>query len=53
MENDKLAVDLKRKNDMIKKYAQRVTTLETELVQAKEYLGQTVTSNENDEEENG
>ena len=28
MENDKLAVDLKRKNDMIKKYAQKVTTLE-------------------------
>ena len=38
MENDKLAVDLNRKNDMNKKYAIRVTTLELELVQMKEYL---------------
>jgi hypothetical protein len=35
MENDKLVVDLKKRNDMIKKYAERVTVLETKLVQAK------------------
>ncbi len=35
MENDKLTVDLKRRNELIKKYAERVTKLETELVQAK------------------
>jgi hypothetical protein len=32
MENDKLTVDLKRRNELIKKYAERVTKLETELV---------------------
>jgi len=35
MENDKLTVDLKRRSELIKKYAERVTKLETELVQAK------------------
>lgn len=35
MENDKLTVDLKRRNELIKKYAERVTKLETELVQAR------------------
>ena len=35
MENDKLAVDLKKRNELIKMYASRVTKLETELVQAK------------------
>lgn len=52
MENDKLVVDLKRKNEVIKKYAERVTNLETEIVQVKEYLGQTANSNENEEDEN-
>ena len=36
MENDELVVQLKRKNDIIKKYASRVTTLEIEIVQAKQ-----------------
>lgn len=35
MENDKLTVDLKRRNELIKKYAERVTKLETELVQVR------------------
>lgn len=51
MENDKLAVDLKRKNEMIKKYAQKVTTLETELYQVKEYLGQTGNTADNEDED--
>ena len=35
MENDKLTVDLRKRNELIKKYAERVTVLETRLVQAK------------------
>lgn len=37
MENDKLTVDLKKRNELIKRYAERVTKLETELVKAKVY----------------
>jgi hypothetical protein len=40
MENDKLTVDLKKRNDIIKRYAERVTKLETELVQAKLHEGE-------------
>lgn len=39
MENDELVMQLKRKNDMIKVYAQKVTTLEIEIVNAKQQLG--------------
>jgi hypothetical protein len=35
MENDKLTVDLRKRNEMIKKYAARVTVLETKLVESK------------------
>ena len=40
MENDKLTVDLRKRNDIIKKYAERVTKLETELVKLKVETGE-------------
>jgi len=46
MENDKLTVDLKKRNELIKKYASRVTKLETELVQAKALVESSIETEE-------
>lgn len=46
MENDKLTVDLKKRNELIKMYASRVTKLETELVQAKALVESSIETEE-------